>query len=119
MVDDYESNFRKFKGRPLKAVPGSGTRPTTDKVKESIFQYDWVLILKEEQDLIFLQEAAASGIEALSSGLDRSYSWIGIKRHFKTIKSNLTELALGDQSEVYRNEAVEGVKGDDQKGNVI
>ncbi len=25
------------KGLPLKAVPGSGTRPTTDKVKESIF----------------------------------------------------------------------------------
>ena len=25
------------KGRALKAVPGTATRPTTDKVKESIF----------------------------------------------------------------------------------
>ncbi|WP_194843097.1 RsmD family RNA methyltransferase, partial [Paenibacillus polymyxa] len=25
------------KGRPLKAVPGTGTRPTTDKVKEALF----------------------------------------------------------------------------------
>lgn len=27
----------KCKGHPLKAVPGNTTRPTTDKVKESIF----------------------------------------------------------------------------------
>ncbi len=26
-----------FGGRPLKAVPGDATRPTTDKVKEAIF----------------------------------------------------------------------------------
>jgi 16S rRNA (guanine(966)-N(2))-methyltransferase RsmD len=26
-----------FRGRRLKAVPGNGTRPTTDKVKESLF----------------------------------------------------------------------------------
>lgn len=26
-----------YKGRPLKAVPGDDTRPTTDKVKESLF----------------------------------------------------------------------------------
>ena len=25
------------KGRPLKAVPGMNTRPTTDKVKEAVF----------------------------------------------------------------------------------
>ncbi|GFR37782.1 hypothetical protein PRECH8_10780 [Insulibacter thermoxylanivorax] len=25
------------RGRPLKAVPGSTTRPTTDKVKEAVF----------------------------------------------------------------------------------
>jgi 16S rRNA (guanine966-N2)-methyltransferase len=25
------------KGRPLKSVPGIGTRPTTDKVKEALF----------------------------------------------------------------------------------
>ena len=25
------------KGRPLKAVPGNTTRPTTDKVKEALF----------------------------------------------------------------------------------
>ena len=27
----------KYGGRPLKAVPGDATRPTTDKVKEAIF----------------------------------------------------------------------------------
>ncbi|MDN6626670.1 MAG: RsmD family RNA methyltransferase, partial [Pisciglobus halotolerans] len=27
----------KFRGRKLKAVPGKNTRPTTDKIKESIF----------------------------------------------------------------------------------
>lgn len=32
-----ESDFWNKKGRTLKAVPGQSTRPTTDKVKESIF----------------------------------------------------------------------------------
>ena len=33
----------KCKGHPLKAVPGNTTRPTTDKVKESIFNMIWIL----------------------------------------------------------------------------
>ena len=43
----------KCKGHPLKAVPGNTTRPTTDKVKESIFNMIG-LILMVVSPLIYL-----------------------------------------------------------------
>ena len=59
------------KGKPLKAVPGNTTRPTTDKVKESIFNmigpyFDGGIAL----DLF--AEAEDLGIEAISRGIDKA-----------------------------------------------
>ncbi|WP_353855871.1 16S rRNA (guanine(966)-N(2))-methyltransferase RsmD [Bacillus sp. Bos-x628] len=92
------------KGRTLKAVPGQSTRPTTDKVKESIFNmigpyFDggWVLDL--------FAGSGGLGIEALSRGFDHC---IFVDRDIKaiqTIKANLAQLMLTDQSEVFRNDA--------------
>ena len=92
------------KGRTLKAVPGQSTRPTTDKVKESIFNmigpyFDggWALDL--------FAGSGGLGIEALSRGFDHC---IFVDRDIKaiqTIKGNLNQLSLMDQSEVFRNEA--------------
>ena len=58
------------KGRPLKAVPGNTTRPTTDKVKEALFN----MIGPYFNGGIGLDLFAGSGglgIEALSRGLDK------------------------------------------------
>src|SRR4051812_46718382 len=59
------------KGRPLKAVPGKGTRPTTDKVKEAVFSmigpyFDGGHLL----DLF--AGTGGLGIEALSRGMERA-----------------------------------------------
>lgn len=45
------------KGLRLKAVPGSGTRPTTDKVKEALFSMIGPFFLVEKR-LIFTLVAA-------------------------------------------------------------
>ena len=58
------------KGRPLKAVPGNTTRPTTDKVKEALFN----MIGPYFEGGIGLDLFAGSGglgLEALSRGLDK------------------------------------------------
>ena len=58
------------KGRALKAVPGNTTRPTTDKVKEALFN----MIGPYFEGGIGLDLFAGSGglgIEALSRGLDK------------------------------------------------
>ena len=67
----------KCKGHPLKAVPGNTTRPTTDKVKESIFNmigpyFDGGIAL----DLF--GGSGGLGIEALSRGIDKAILSIGI-----------------------------------------
>ncbi|WP_307436247.1 16S rRNA (guanine(966)-N(2))-methyltransferase RsmD [Bacillus sp. V2I10] len=97
------------KGRPLKAVPGMSTRPTTDKVKESIFNiigpyFDGGLAV----DLF--GGSGGLGIEALSRGIDKC---IFVDREAKavaTIHKNLEACHFQDQAEVYRNDAERALK---------
>lgn len=97
------------KGMSLKAVPGSSTRPTTDKVKEAIFN----MIGPYFNGGIGLDLFAGSGslgIEALSRGLekvifvDRDAKAIGI------IRENIHNCKFGDDVEVYRNDALRAMK---------
>ncbi|SFC04805.1 16S rRNA (guanine(966)-N(2))-methyltransferase RsmD [Bacillus sp. OV322] len=97
------------KGRPLKAVPGTGTRPTTDKVKESIFNmigpyFDGGLSL----DLF--AGSGGLGIESLSRGIDKT---IFIDREYKalqTVKANLQACSFTEKAEVYKNDAERAIK---------
>jgi 16S rRNA (guanine966-N2)-methyltransferase len=97
------------KGRPLKAVPGSSTRPTTDKVKESIFNiigpyFNGGLVL----DLF--AGSGGLGIEALSRGMDKA---LFIDREYKavqTIKQNLEACHFTDRAEVYKNDSERALK---------
>ncbi|KZZ82968.1 MULTISPECIES: 16S rRNA (guanine(966)-N(2))-methyltransferase RsmD [Bacillaceae] len=98
-----------LKGRPLKAVPGMSTRPTTDKVKEAIFNmigpyFDGGLAL----DLF--GGSGGLGIEALSRGTERCIFVDRDAKAIQTIHSNLEACRLQDQSEVYRNDAERALK---------
>lgn len=92
------------KGRAFKAVPGMKTRPTTDKVKESLFN----IIGPYFSGGVGVDLFAGSGglgIEALSRGLDKVIFIDKSNQAVKTIKQNLEQLSLTSQAEVYRNEA--------------
>lgn len=97
------------KGLSLKAVPGTTTRPTTDKVKEAIFNmigpyFDGGI------GLDLFGGSGGLGIEALSRGLQ---SMIFVDRDGKairTIKENLNSCKLTDRAEVYRNDAERALK---------
>lgn len=97
------------KGRPLKAVPGKNTRPTTDKVKEAIFSmigpyFDGGLVL----DLF--AGTGGLGIEALSRGAERAV-FVDIERaSVEVVKANLTAARLVERAEVYRNDAGQAVR---------
>ena len=58
------------KGRPLKAPAGMGTRPMTDRVKESLFNILTVMGYPQEGDRVLDLYAGTGslGIEALSRG---------------------------------------------------
>ncbi|WP_458119223.1 16S rRNA (guanine(966)-N(2))-methyltransferase RsmD [Paenibacillus sp. Z6-24] len=97
------------KGRPLKAVPGNGTRPTTDKVKEAIFSIIGPYF-EGGTVLDLFAGTGGLGIEALSRGMERG---IFIDMEYKSIevvKGNLKAASLSDQAEVYRNEAGRALK---------
>lgn len=97
------------KGRPLKAVPGNGTRPTTDKVKESIFSiigpyFDGGKVL----DLF--AGTGSLGIEALSRGIEQGVFIDLEHKSIEVIRGNLQATGLTEQAEVYRNEAGRALK---------
>jgi 16S rRNA (guanine966-N2)-methyltransferase len=99
----------KRKGKPLKAVPGKSTRPTTDKIKEAVFQaigpfFDGGLVL----DLF--AGSGSLGIEALSRGMAKAIFIDKEGKAIHTIKENLSVAKLEDQAEVYRNDASRALK---------
>lgn len=92
------------KGHPLQAVPGKDTRPTVDKVKESLFSmigpfFDGGLAL----DLY--AGTGGLGIEALSRGMDRCIFVDSNGKAIQVVKENLKSTRFQEQAEVYRNDA--------------
>lgn len=97
------------KGQPLKAVPGVNTRPTTDKVKESIFN----MIGPYFSGGICLDLYAGSGglgLEALSRGVERAIFVDKNPKAVDVIKQNVNVCKFTDRAEVYRNEAGRALK---------
>ncbi|ACJ78353.1 16S rRNA (guanine(966)-N(2))-methyltransferase RsmD [Bacillus paranthracis] len=99
----------KCKGHPLKAVPGNTTRPTTDKVKESIFNmigpyFDGGVAL----DLF--GGSGGLGIEAISRGIDKAIFVDRDNKAIKVIHQNLESCRIQEQAEVYRNDAERAIK---------
>ncbi|MEQ2529237.1 16S rRNA (guanine(966)-N(2))-methyltransferase RsmD [Robertmurraya yapensis] len=99
----------KYKGKSLKAVPGNSTRPTTDKVKEALFNiigpyFDGGLCL----DLF--AGSGGLGIEALSRGVDKVLFIDRDGKAIQTIHDNLKQCQAEEQAEVYRNDANRALK---------
>ena len=97
------------KGRPLKAVPGNTTRPTTDKVKEALFN----MIGPYFNGGIGLDLFAGSGglgIEAQSRGLDKVIFIDRDSKAIQVIRENIKSCSFDEKIEVYRNDAVRALK---------
>ena len=97
------------KGLPLKAVPGTNTRPTTDKVKESIFNMIGPYFNGGTAVDLFAGSGGL-GIESLSRGIE---TCIFIEKDYKaiqTINENLKKCRLEDASEIYKIDASRAVK---------
>lgn len=98
-----------LKGRGLKAVPGTSTRPTTDKVKEAIFNMIGPYF-NGGLGLDLFAGSGGLGIEGLSRGLERVIFVDLDRKAVQTINENLRICNLAEQAEVYRNEASRALK---------
>lgn len=97
------------RGRTLKAVPGMGTRPTTDKVKEAVFSmigpyFDGGAVL----DLF--AGTGGLGIEALSRGMDKAVFVDLDYKSVEVVRANLKTAGLAERAEVYKNDAERALK---------
>lgn len=92
----------KSKGNKLTAPKGLHTRPTADKVKESIFN----ILGNISNDSLVLDLYSGSGnvgIEFLSRGANKCYFIDSDNNSIKSIKENLVRTKLIDQAYVYKN----------------
>lgn len=89
------------KGRILKSVPGKGTRPTTDKVKESVFNMIGPYFAGG-RGLDLFAGSGSLGIEGISRGLDSVIFVDADRRAIETIRENLARCQFEEQAEVYR-----------------
>ncbi|GAB7388095.1 16S rRNA (guanine(966)-N(2))-methyltransferase RsmD [Bacillaceae bacterium] len=103
------------KGRRLYAVPGRGTRPTTDRVKEAIFSMIGPFF-SGGTGLDLYAGTGSLGIEALSRGLDRVIFVDENRQAVDTIKRNLAALDFTGKAEVYRNDARRALKALGRRG---
>lgn len=83
----------KYKGRILKGFDINGTRPTMDRVKESVF----AMIQEYVKDSIVLDLYSGSGnlaIEAISNGAKKAYLVDNNKVAIDTINENIKVLGI-------------------------
>lgn len=97
------------KGIALKAVPGNSTRPTTDKVKEAIFNMIGPYF-NGGKGLDLFAGSGGLGIEALSRGLDQVIFVDRDGKAIGTVRDNIHKCGLEQQVEIYRNEAERAIK---------
>jgi len=104
-----------YKGRRLKAVPGQNTRPTTDKVKESIFNIIGPYF-EGGMALDLFAGTGGLGIESLSRGIVKA---VFIEKDFKAvsvIRENIAMLGLEMRSEIQKNDAKRALDGLAERG---
>ena len=91
------------KGHPLKAPKGMNTRPTTDRIKEALFNILGSLTV-DSRVLDLFAGSGALGIEALSRGAEKAVFIEKDAIAISVIKTNLVNTKLEEFGEVYRND---------------
>ena len=91
------------KAKVLKSVPGRGTRPISDRVKESLFN----ILYHKVQDCRFLDLFAGTGsvgIEALSRGASEAVFVEKAAKAVKVLRENLHHTGMTTQARVFHED---------------
>ncbi len=93
-----------FRSRRLKSLPGWNTRPTPDRMRETLFN----VLATRIPDAVFIDIYAgtgAVGIEALSRGARRAIFIEKNRAAVQVIRENLAGLGLQSRAEVFTSKA--------------
>lgn len=97
------------RGLPLKALKGEGTRPTSDKVKESIFNiigpfFDGGIAAD------FFGGSGALSLEALSRGVKEAYVFEKNRSACEVIRANREKCKYDDRLHLHQTDARNAIK---------
>ncbi len=97
------------KGRRLKVPAGSRVRPTSDKVKQALFN----ILGDKVADAVFLDLFAGTGgigIEALSRGAEKVFFVDDSRDSLQTVRKNIEQTGFTAQAEVVASHAEKYLK---------
>ncbi len=93
-----------FRSRRLKSLPGLNTRPTSDRLRETLFD----VLAPQMPDCVLIDAYAgtgAVGIEALSRGARRAIFIEKNRAAVEVIRENLAALGLAHRADVFTGKA--------------
>ncbi len=99
----------------LKTVPGMDTRPTTDRIKETLFN----ILAPELPGCVFLDLFSGSGgigIEALSRGAQKAFFVDNSRSAVRVIQANLEHTRLENRAEVLACDVLSAIRRLEQRG---
>ena len=106
-----------YRSRPLKSLPGLDLRPTSDRLRETLFN---VLAASSTLEgsvwLDLFAGTGAVGIEALSRGVRQVYFVESERKHARLLRDNLKSLKIAEGFEVYESEVASALRSLDASG---
>ena len=99
-----------LRGRPIVAPGGTATRPTTDRVREAMFNaLESLGAIDEAVTVDLFAGSGALGIEALSRGARRCTFVERDRDALRAIRTNVDKLGIGDRSSVVTGDVLSSV----------
>ncbi len=101
---------------PLKSVPGMKTRPTTDKIKETLFN----ILQQKLYGCYFLDLFAGTGgigIEALSRGAEKAVFVDSARAAQSCIRENLAFTRLSEKAEILSQDVIPALSALEKSGS--
>ena len=100
----------KAKGHKLKTIEGLQTRPTTDRIKETLFNMI-AFDLPQCKFLDLFSGSGAIGIEALSRGAKKAYFVENNQKAIACITENIEHTHFSDKSVILKQDVFSALKG--------
>ena len=108
-----------YRSRPLQSLPGLDLRPTSDRLRETLF--DLLSASHKLEGSVWLDLFAgtgAVGIEALSRGASHVYFVEMERKHARLIRENLHSLKLKEGFDVFERDTASALRELDASGVV-
>jgi 16S rRNA (guanine966-N2)-methyltransferase len=99
-----------YRSRPLRSLPGLDLRPTSDRLRETLF--DILAAVRDLRDSVWLDLYAgtgAVGIEALSRGAQQVYFVESARKHARLLLENLAALGISNGFDLQEREVAQAL----------